>query len=362
MQRIFLLISMFFGAVSATMASSVDVTYSEETELVGIVSHLADIPGHNFEEDVLPDYLSEVDSVFAGYRNHEVVKFAREKLMGEGFNWHFPMAVALRLKITDGKIVYDNTLVPDHDNYYDRISRQNEQRFVSFLQDFYEKTNFHSFYESHRALYSECEAAMRKVVDEIDFGWYDRFFGPRENSEFRIYLAILIGPGNYSVSQKHVDGSETVNAVMGCCSRDDDGRIYYGIHYTLPIIIHECNHSYCNALNAEFWKEIETKATEVYKQNAKFYESIAYGDPRLVMDETFVEASVVRYLMSHPIDMNGYTLEDWIKMDEEDKKFVMIRDVIRVLDERERLADKYPTMRSFMPRYVETVNSFQSSR
>lgn len=130
MKRIFLLIAMFFGAVSATMASSVDVTYSEETELVGIVSHLADIPGHNFEEDVLPDYLSEVDSVFAG----------------------------------------------------------------------------------------------------------------------------------------------------------------------------------------------------------------------------------------HPIDMNGYTLEDWIKMDEVDKKFVMIRDVIRVLDERERLADKYPTMRSFMPRYVETVNSFQSSR
>lgn len=130
MKRIFLLIAIFFGAVSATMASSVDVTYSEETELVGIVSHLADIPGHNFEEDVLPDYLSEVDSVFAGY----------------------------------------------------------------------------------------------------------------------------------------------------------------------------------------------------------------------------------------PIDMNGYTLEDWIKMDEEDKKFVMIRDVIRVLDERERLADKYPTMRSFMPRYVETVNSFQSSR
>ena len=130
MKRIFLLIAIFFGVVSATMASSVDVTYSEETELVGIVSHLADIPGHNFEEDVLPDYLSEVDSLFAG----------------------------------------------------------------------------------------------------------------------------------------------------------------------------------------------------------------------------------------HPIDMNGYTLEDWIKMDEEDKKFVMIRDVIRVLDERERLADKYPTMRSFMPRYVETVNSFQSSR
>ena len=202
---------------------------------------------------------------------------------------------------------------------------------------------------------------MQKVVDEIDFGWYDRFFGPRENSSFRIYLAILIGPGNYSVSQKHVDGSESVNAVMGCCSLDENGRIFYGMHYTLPIIIHECNHSYCNALNEEFWEQLEPKATEIFKRNAKFYDSIAYGSPRLVMDETFVEACVVRYLMSHPIDMHGYTLEDWIKMDEVDKRFVMIRDVIRVLDEREKQLDRYPTMRAFMPRYVETVKNFDAA-
>lgn len=359
MKRIFLLITIIFGAISASAATKVDVEYAEETELVGIVSHLADIPGHNFTEDVLSDYLAEVDSVFAAYRTHEVVKFAREELMYEGFNWNFPMAVALRLKIDGGRIVYDNTLVPDAEDYYDRISRENEQRFLALLQDFYDKTNFHNFFESHRALYCECEEAMQKVVDEIDFGWYDRFFGPRENSSFRIYLAILIGPGNYSVSQKHVDGSESVNAVMGCCSRDDNGRIYYGMHYTLPIIIHECNHSYCNALNAEFWDQLEPKATEVFKRNAKFYDSIAYGNPRLVMDETFVEACVVRYLMSHPIDMNGYTLEDWIKMDEVDNRFVMIRDVIRVLDEREKQLDKYPTMRAFMPRYVETVSSWE---
>lgn len=148
MIRLFLLITIFFGAISASAATKVDVEYAEKTELVGIVSHLADIPGHNFTEEVLADYLAEVDSVFAAYRTHEAVKFAREQLM------------------------------------------------------------------------------------------------------------------------------------------------------------------------------------------------------------------VVRYLMSHPIDMHGYTLEDWIKMDEVDKRFVMIRDVIRVLDEREKQLDKYPTMRSFMPRYVETVKNF----
>ena len=156
MKRLFLLITIFFGAISASAATKVDVEYAEETELVGIVSHLADIPGHNFTEDVLADYLAEVDSVFAAYRTHEAVKFAREQLMYEGFNWNFPMAVALRLKIVDGKIVYDKTLVPDYEDYYDRISRENEQHFLALLQDFYDATNFHSFFESHRALYSEC--------------------------------------------------------------------------------------------------------------------------------------------------------------------------------------------------------------
>ena len=76
------------------------------------------------------------------------------------------------------------------------------------------------------------------------------------------------------------------------------------------------------------------------------------------MNETFVEACVIRYLMQHPIDMNGYTLEDLIEMDETQKKFVLIRDIIKVLEEREAHPDLYPTMTDFMPRYIQTVNAF----
>lgn len=348
---------------SSFAAQPIRAEYLEETELVGVVSHLAGIPGYDWDEDeALSDYLAEVDSFFAPYKNHKVVKFAARRLLNKGFNWHFPMHVALAFKIEEGRIKAKKDLERDFDGYYERISRGKEKRLLRLLGDFYRKSDFHGFYESHRPLYEECERAMQDVLDKIDFDWYDSFFGPRENNSFKIHLSIITGPANYAARQRCKDGSEKVCAVMGCCARNEEGRIFYGIHYTLPTIIHECNHSYCNPLNDEVWDQIKDKATEMFSPNAEFYRSIAYGNPLFVMNETFVEACVIRYLMSHDVDLKGYTIEDWIQMDEVDKKFVMIRDIINVLDEREADYDKYPTMSDFMPRYVEAINDFQLKR
>ena len=44
---------------------------------------------------------------------------------------------------------------------------------------------------------------------------------------------------------------------------------------------------------------------------------------------------------------------------EEQKRFYMIRDIIKVLEEREAHPDRYPTMRDFMPRYIETINAYE---
>lgn len=329
--------------------------YIEETELVSVVAHLAGVPGYNFGEDeALADYVAEVDSAFAQFKKHKAVTFVAKKLVNEGFSWDFPMSLALRFKIDDGRIVYKNDLRDD--NYYERISRKNEKKFLSLLEDFYHKSNFNSFFTTHRPLYDECEAAMQQVVDSVDFNWFDSFFGPRHNSAFKVYLGILIGPANYAVHQKYKEGREVVNAMMGCCDRNEQGKIYYGMHYTLPILIHECCHSYCNPLNEEFWEQIKNKATEIFTANADFYASIAYGNSLYVMNETFVEACVIRYLMSHSVD---FEIEDWIKMDEVDKKFVLIRDIINILQEREDHPELYPTMHDFMPIYIETVNDYK---
>lgn len=377
-------------ALPAGAQTKVKAENPEEVELISVVAHLARVNGYDWDaEDVgVDDYLAEVDSVFAPYRQHPIVPFIRRQLLGNGFNWHFPMHLALRLHIKGGRIRYDKGLVPDFDDYYDRITRQDEKAFIKLLQDFYTVSRFHDFFVQHEALYAECENAMQRVIDQVDFGWYDRFFGPRENSTFHIYTNILIGPANYAVHQKRKDGVEVINAVMGCCNRNSQGAIAYDTYSTLPIIIHECNHSYCNPLNEEFWPQLRGKMEAFFAPNAKHYADEAYGNPQYVLNETFVEASVMHYLRSHPFDFTENT-KRWLKVlkvseeeyeaasdkaallgdayirlltkiDYEDKRFYMIHDVIDALGEREQHRDLWPTMHDFMPRYVEVVNAYNA--
>ncbi|MGM9738060.1 MAG: DUF4932 domain-containing protein [Candidatus Cryptobacteroides sp.] len=351
--------------INSARPGNIPVKYIEETELVGVLCHLAGINGYCFgaEDGVLEDYLKDVDSTFAGVKEHKAVVFAREKLARKGFGWDFPMAFALRLRLENGRLIYNEKIEKNFDDYYCRISRKDEKTFIKLLEDFYDDSGFGRFFAGHKALYEECENAMKEVVSGIDLSWYDRFFGRREHSTFNICLGLLNGGGNYAVHQMKNDGSDIINAVMGCCDRDENGNIYYGAIYTLPILIHEFNHSYCNPLNNEFWSEIAESAGKLFSKNAKFYASIAYGSPELMMDETFVEACMMRYLMKHPLDLDGTgfknmdeLLERLIDIDETDKKFILIRDIIDALQEREDNYDKYPEMRDFMPVYAARVN------
>ena len=347
---------------------TIPVEYAEETELVAVVCHLAGIGGYVFdaEDGVLPDYLEDVDSYFAPYRNHSAVTYARQKLYRKGFAWDMPMAFALRLSIEDGSISYLEDLERGFDDYHDRLSPPAEKKFISLLEDFYVDTAFGEFFAGHRGVYEECEQAMRKVVDNMDLDWYDSFFGPVDGVEFRVYLGLLNGPGNFAIHQRCIDGREVVNALMGCCDRDSDGTIYYGEVYTLPVLVHEFNHSYCNPLNKAIWDSISDKAVAIFNENASFYDSIAYGSAVLVMNEMFVEASMLRYLMSHPVDLDGTgfgnmdeLIERLILIDEQQKKFKLVRIMIEVLGRREESYDRYTTMRDFMPVYAEAVNGYQ---
>lgn len=369
--------------------AQVKAVYLEETELLSIVSHLAKVSGYDWDaEDVgVDDYLADVDNTFAAYRNHPIISFVQDELAKRGFAWHFPMHVALRLHIVDGKIEYSTDLQPDFDDYYDYISKENEEKFLALLEDFYQVSHFHDFFMAHQSVYTECENAMQHVIDQIDFRWYDTFFGPRKGGTFHIYPNILIGPANYAVHQKENSGAEIINAVMGCCLQDSNGEISYDTYSTLPIIIHECNHSFCNPLNEEFWPQLQTTMDAFYAANAQHYKDEAYGGAQYVLNETFVEACVMRYLKTHPFDFSE-NIERWqqvlkisdeqlanamdriallndtyinllTKIDDEDKRFFMIRDVIKVLEEREQNQEAYPTMHDFMPRYIETINAYK---
>ena len=58
----------------------------------------------------------------------------------------------------------------------------------------------------------------------------------------------------------------------------------------------------------------------------------------------------------------AYYYETQIKIREEYKRFFMIRDIMKALEEREADTVSYPTMRDFMPKYVEAINAYQEKQ
>lgn len=338
--------------------AKISVELLEETELVSVVSRIAEIDGYDWEpEEALSDYLIEVDSIFAPFKEHEAVRFTKDSLYLDGFNWHYPMEVALHFNIVDGKIIKKDNVDEDADNYYDRITPEHEAKFFSLLEDFYNTSNFHQFFKEHQPFYNECIEAMKMVSDSVDLDWYKNFFGPRSGCSFKMYLGIIQGPANYAIHLKFDDGTQINNSVMGCCKRNEAGDIVYGVHYTLPVIIHEFNHSYCNPLNDEIWDQIKDKATELFNLDPEYYANQAYGSPLYLMNETFVEACVVRYLKDHNLELKRNTPEEYLERNEIRKKFLFIRPLEKALEERESKAEQYPTMNDFLPRYVETINN-----
>ena len=89
----------------------------------------------------------------------------------------------------------------------------------------------------------------------------------------------------------------------------------------------------------------------------------------------------MRYLATHPVQFTQESIqkirkiyqmqnasdeeivagyyETQIKIREVYKKFFMIRDIMKALEEREANTVNYPTMRDFMPKYLEAINAYQ---
>lgn len=92
----------------------------------------------------------------------------------------------------------------------------------------------------------------------------------------------------------------------------------------------------------------------------------------------------MRYLATHPVQFTQESIqkikkiyqmpnasdeeivasyyETQIKIREEYKRFFMIRDIMKALEEREADTVSYPTMRDFMPKYVEAINAYQEKQ
>ena len=341
------------SALTSFAQSPIPAHFDECVELMATVWRLSGADEYN--RCRVPQYAHEVDSVFAAYKGHPVVQLARQYQNESGISYDAVASYGLHLKVNEnGTIVFNNSFLEGSDDSFDRWSEQQKKEFLEPLNDFYRTSRFHDWYLQQDILYEEVEEAFGTINQHVDYDWFSSYFGQESGSTFRIVLSLLVGPNNYGCSAKLKDGSNALSPVIGCCQLDDNGNIHYNANAVLPIVIHEFCHHYCNPLNSQFWSLIDQSAERVFKEREGQMRQSAYSSALIMMNETFVRASVIRYMRVHYPQIE----ESALIKEEEKQGFILTQTLCEALKEYEQQRDKYVTMSDFMPVYAKAVNDF----
>ena len=354
MKRYFtILIIAFFSVLTSCAQNPVPVHFDECVDLVATVWRLSGAREYNRCE--IPRYAHEVDSVFAPYKEHQVVQLARQYPQESGIGYDAVASYGLHLTVTEnGDIVLNDNFAEGGDASFDRWTERQKKDFLEPLNDFYRTSHFHDWYLGKKDFHAQVEEAFNAINEKVDYSWFSSYFGPQSGSSFRIVLSLLVGPNNYGCSARLKDGSNALSPVIGCCQLDGNGEVYYNANAVLSIVIHEFCHHYCNPLNDQFWPLMSKSAEKVYKEREEQMRQSAYGSALTMMNETFVRASVIRYMKIHYPQVDESAL---IKAEEE-QGFILTQTLCEALKQYEQQRDKYATMNDFMPVYAQSVNDF----
>ena len=350
---ILLFLFVLFSVLSSFAQNPIPAHFDECVDLMSTVWRLSGAREYNRCD--VPSYAHEVDSVFAAYKEHPVVQLARQYPQESGIGYDAVASYALHLTMTEnGDIVLNDNFAEGGDASFDRWTEQQKKDFLEPLNDFYRTSHFHDWYLRQKHLYTQVEEAFNAINQKVDYSWFSSYFGSQSGSSFRIVLSLLVGPNNYGCSARLKDGSNALSPVIGCCQLDENGEVFYNANAVLPIVIHEFCHHYCNPLNDQFWSLMSKSAEKVYKEREEQMRQSAYGSALTMMNETFVRASVVRYMKMHYPQAD----ESALVKGEEHSGFILTQTLCEALKQYELQRDKYATMNDFMPVYAQSVNDF----
>lgn len=299
MKKLFAVLFITLLSTQALFAQNpAPVHFDECVDLMATVWRLSG--SNEYNRCMVPSYAHEVDSVFAPFKEHPVVKKASCYQQEYGIGYDAVASYGLHITLTEsGAIVLNDSFLEGGDNSFDRWPDQQKKEFLEPLNDFYRASHFHDWYSKQEDIHEQFKQAFDAINQQVDYSWFDNYFGPQSGSIFRIVLSLLVGPNNYGCSAQLKDGSTALSPVIGNCHVDENGNASYNANSVLPIVIHEFCHHYCNPLNDQFWPLMSQSAKKVFKEREKQLRQEAYSSAKTMMDETFVRASVIRYMKTH---------------------------------------------------------------
>lgn len=322
--------------------------FSETVELMGLLFRMAG--ANEYSQCQVGTVASSADQYFASMKNHQAVTLAKQYRQ-YGVSYDAVTGYANQLVFDEeGKIIFEPDYLEGSNTSFDRWNSQQKTDMLAALNDFYVASKFHDWFVSTKTEQEQAIASFKSICN-LDYTWFDTFYGKNDKLSSRIILSFMIGNSNNGISLKRKDGTLLLTPVLGSLSQNNGSVRFNG---DMNLIVHEFSHPYCNPLIEANWSSISSKAQEVYSRVSSKMQSQAYSNAMTMMCETLVRSSAIRYMINH----NQQNLVNQTLAYEESNGFMMVRTLMKTLEKRELEADKYATLADFMPVLIEAINNF----
>jgi hypothetical protein len=189
-------------------------------ELLSIVFRLAESPEYNSERFGL--YTEKIKKHFEPYKNHELIKFAKELIKTNEIAFDAVASMAVSLDENLNPRIDFSTNIPDI-----RWGKENAYKFVKLLKEFYTDANCKEFFDENKNIYSEAESRSLPIYKQIDLNWFSSFFGNVPNDKFKIVIGLSNGGQNYGPHVQLANNKREVYAIMGAWQTDSLGMVIF---------------------------------------------------------------------------------------------------------------------------------------
>ena len=323
-------------------------TVDKRVELLSIVFRLAEKQEYAYQNFKL--YVDRIDQYFEKYKNHELIQFTKSIINERKIAFDGPVWLATHLDDNLNLLTY----VKEVWQQDPRWTKENVETFVPLLQKFHKDTRFDEFFRDNADLYAEVLQRSASIFEQVDWNWFCSFFGKVPSETFLIKIGLDIWGSCYGTNVDYSNGSRKVYAIMGLWAIDNAGLPAFSKIWDFPILIHEFCHPFVDNLTVKnkvlFWESGERISSSVINE--------AYSSWEVVLDESLVNASMIKFLKDHDADQSE--IEMWINMIKESFGFFWIEELVNELESYDKQRDKYPTLESYMPKLSEAYHIWAS--
>jgi len=299
----------------------------------------------------IPAYNAAIDRHFARFRDHEVVRLARELRDSDGVSYDAVMSMAVHLTDTEAlaeRIPFDRSTTLET-----RWHGAKAKLFLVAARKFVVDSDFAGFVKSQQPFYDLTNARLRAFVTEnADLSWFDRFFGPRTHSPFVVVPGLVNGGSSYGAHIALENGVEEIYAIPGIWKVDTEGLPVFDQRWT-STLVHEFAHSYVRPLIDQAGSTLEESGQRLFEAVSAEMRSQAYSDGKTVLNESLVRAATARYALEH----QGPEAAERAVKEEQNRAFLWTGELLAVLGRYAQDREHYPTMQPFMPHVVAFFNA-----